>query len=946
MVSLNRVGDRSFLVDDVKAGPVQLNCKISLTSEATYFVAQKAFKQLAFHGMNKTHRFTFGGRRWKVVPVNQLSLFQRILRFFNPFSLEPAAGRFKRYRIETAWFGPNKQNNKAKSTVMAHVVAKLKIENADFLNGLRQTEVFDGTLSSFTRIATTAIRQHESHFVPPDGKSLSGLEYRIIFHKEKLLLVKKGSPLCTKSAMDEAAKIWERSVKREFGERKWNEIKDFYALNLEDGLTAEHVYRANIGVMNLEVEDLRDFAERWVLEKELTPREKRRLESWPDGWKELQDVDCDVARLSPEQFQKLYAMLAFTEEEKEQHYTGRKIFSPIDSSYTIGGMKSYKPWIDQHELIQECTRLIDCPTWEAYQEQLGHVVVKKHLLRVPPEGQARLGALIPAPPAVPGGQVRYYSVVGCISNGANLHYILQSACRDPSLPIIKLYRSTSSNPYAINAKDTVVNDLNHLNSPGYLGIKDLDKYEREFFKKCTIPVWAGYLLKAKNEESVTSLQKATVALKHSFDQSVHMMSFSEILRTHDRPLNALFFPYNSGSLRQFIQNRRRDMIGALIEKFVHVDFLQTDEEVKAAAVRLVRYLRDLQKNMDKHSTLYNQIQDLCEDLARNILHPVQKELPRDQVELLNQLNAAELAYLKANHQEQRQEKRRVWVELLEKYAIEQEETLASKIDHDINLSGHSLGGACAAIAMVRYLAKDGRIPLPGRTCTGFFFDEPGINNEDNEAFLRFGEKNYKLLNSLKVRFRIFRRHEAKDFVPTSGEMGLGAVKNKQVAAVMKKWCDYDCAVNTPLSTAEHLDVAESFGVHGTRFLSSQKDKDYAERRVTPYEEGLFRKGNHNQLSAEERKMYRNLYTRVWKISGSLERFLKERLRQSFSFPLQFVRFSLTGVKGASQHVLPKDQVDINGSFALTLDRGRKMNSQFVNPGSILKLMPKNVAAKA
>jgi hypothetical protein len=913
-VSLHRIRNSEYLGHRAQGRAIHVTTDPLLNAEIAHSLATKAVERLVNSQKPKTVRFRYGGKKWKVVPINEKSLWQRFLRFLDIFSAKPVEGRFDRYRLESAHRPMKRQKHKSRRTMAGHALSDAKkagITEKDFKEGVREKIAGKSDLASFSRISADAFQKHETLFCPGDDTKLSHLDYRIILKEGGLQLVHKNSLQFTEPVSKAAIEAWKRQYIDLYGEKKFNDMLRFYKLDMDSGLTAEHVYRANIYATNVDIDDLKGFAARVFQNQPLTGFEQQCLKSLPECKERLDQVQGDVSKLSPEDFSKLCKSFYPSQAQLDELLTGRKIRYPISSNYSIGGLGAYKPWIDQQELSEIFPVLEKCKSWESYQELLAHVVVKKHLMREHAKDDLRLGVLIPAPPKEAGGPVRYYMVRGCISNGGILSYILESPCGDPSLPAIKLYRSTAQDTYALNWSDTIINDLNHLNSPGYLGVRDIDFYEKQFFKQHTIPVWVGYqhlakqaLEKGNKQEARALLDQANQALETELHAKIQRPSFLSLLQTHDRPINAVFFPYNSGSFKDFLKSHRGDLLAELINKYLHERKDRTEDEHKKDAHRLNAYLSEVQKGLKPTDALFNQIQALRDDLKKWYSDQKLPELePKDQAILETVKNLAN----------EKNEMLQEWAGVIEDYAKENHDDIASKKPSDIHVSGHSLGGACAAVAIARYMAIDGRMPLPNHKCSGTFFDDPGLNAEDNAKFLRYGEAHAELFKKSNVGFSIFRRHEAGDVVPSGGGMGLGSTETKEESETLNVWCGYDAAVNRRKKSATHLEVAESVAAHGTRFLEAVAGRDFKATPVTPYEEGLLHRGSNWQLSGEELDQYRKIARKVWKLGSPLKRVFQEHLRRSLSLPMLLLRYQVASAK--AEHVFPEELLDNNGAFA-------------------------------
>lgn len=906
MKTFFRVDNHQFYLNNEKGR--LFSCKNKAYSSNEFDLARKASKLI---GEKKSCTFRFNHRKWKVVRSNDNPLWKRILRYFIPFFLKPVVGGFERFEIKPCY--PSLRRTRKRDL------------------GVYETRKVEG-LSSFTKIAALGNQKHEPLFNPTDEKLDDASQFVMILEGDDLKLVKRKGALNVEDQRKAAVKAWKKQFIETHGKRKFDQIRDFYKLDFSKGLTPELVYRANIGATNIEVADLQDFATRYLNGEPLTLREiagKERIPHRASFKKRLSQVDGDVTKLHPGDFTSLCKALEFSNAEKEEAYTGKKIVLPIGSTYTIAHRRKYKPWIDQQELIQISEQLKSCTSNRAYQELLAHVVVKKHLLRVDESGP-RIGALIPAP----GPDGGFYAVSGCISNGANLCYILESPVKGSQLPTIFLFRSTALDPFAMNWSDTIVNDFNHFNSPGYLGIYTLDPYMKEFIKQRTIPVWVGNLIQAERsldeDEKRKWLEEATVSLIKEKQKNLVTYEFGDILRKHDQLLNMIFYPFMAGDIKTFMRRYRRDVLATMIETHVYKKKKVDSKRIQKDAEKLKKIVEKIkEKKGEAFPTIAAQADDLLSDLTKFVLNEHVPEFEEETTDFIHEIQEASR---EGNLEE--------WENLLHQHAVEMNEDVESKRAADLVFTGQSLGGGCAQMAIARYLAKGDRIPLPDHLCKGYFFQEPGINKEDTEAFTRFGNENVELMKELKVKFEIFKRHEAGDVVTTAGEMGLGAVDSQEDEEEELSWLRYDAAVNHRSKRAQHIEVAEAFAIHGTRFQQASprrakiqiagnrilrrksliKERDYTAYKFTPYQEGLYKKGSMGLLKGKDKRLYKKLYDQVWSLPKRLQFIFNEMTRKSLKFPFLLLRKAIKRGAESASHTLPKNYTDARGAFAMTLDK--------------------------
>lgn len=838
-------------------------------SESEYRVAKKASKII---GSQKSCSFVHRGKKWKVVRINENSLFRRICRRIFPFKLKSAEGRYERFKVRRSFFSCGKVEEKDRD-----------VYESQPLN----------SLYSFRSLAAKANQKHEPIFKNVNQTT----QFVIVLNQGDLQLVKKeGADAEMRQAACEA---WQEHFIAMHGQRKFDQIIDFYGLDLSEGVTPELVYRMNIGASNIEFADVQDFIQRYRSNQPLTEREQKRLDEVGSA-----KFERMFRRNS---MQAACGLLEFTAKEKELATTGKKIVLPISTTYTVADRDMYQPWVDQQELMQISERLKQCKTEEAYQELLSHVVVKKHLLRVDSQGP-RVGAILPAPQFMGG----YYVVSGCITNGANMCYTLEDPSEQKQKPAILLFRSTTTDSYAMNWSDTIVNDFNHMNSPGYLGSYTIDPYMRRFIQERTIPVWVGYLEQAKacedGEEQKLYVAKANEAL----DSANKLLDLGQILQKHDQLLNMVFFPFMAGDLRSFIKASRKDILADMIEKYVYKNKKEPTEDEREEDIKSLQALAiKIKEQKADLPVVCRQAEELIQDLEKLAnFEPAESSTEED-----------------------------LSLEDLEELAEERRERVEDKQATDLIFCGQSLGGGSAQMAIARYMALDGRMPLPEKKCQGYFFQEPGINRSDVEAFAKYGKKHAEMFKAHDVSYSIYKRHETGDVVTAGGEMGLGAVATLEEEEEELAWLSYDAAVNSRSKQAKPLDLSE-MPLHGarwhqddatprkgsikfdgrkiTRTKTGEKVRDYTEMEVSPYQEGLYNLGSLGELHGDEKRLYRKLYRDVWQLSSRLEFVFNEASRKSMKLPFMIFRRSLK-VGAEAVHKLPVDYVDEHGALAWDLN---------------------------
>lgn len=463
-MKLIRVDDRSFLYKDPlnkKATRAVFEvCDQTLDVRTSRYIAEKAFESIS---KNKSTRFKLGNQSYKVIKVREVSLFwQVIARFFSMLHLDIGTGK-ARYQIVPA---------KMARDVLPHLK-----KSDPFIKGQ--------SLTSFTKMGELAFQSYETHFRAKDGFKIEDADFRVILKGTGLSLVPKDDP---KANDLEAVKLFSSLMKEKMGEQKFKDVSYLYGINWNNtkSLTAEHIYRMNIGSLDRE-------------------------DSIPD------------------------------KEERKKAYTGRKIRQPMDGVYATADRNEYKSWIDQQELMQSFSELVKASDSTAYYEVLSHVVARKHLARKSPSGY-KVGTLIPTPlfdkdeKAVK-DRFSYYRVTSCISNRYNYSYTLEPANPKDNLPTIKLCRNTPTTSASQDAAFAMINDFNYFNSPGRLGLNLLENSEKPFFDQRSIPLWVGYLELAKkgrgSTEKLEALKKGIDALEKEERRKATPLTMKQILQKHD-----------------------------------------------------------------------------------------------------------------------------------------------------------------------------------------------------------------------------------------------------------------------------------------------------------------------------------------------------------------------------------------------------------------------------
>lgn len=689
---------------------------------------------------------------------------------------------------------------------------------------------------SYTELATEAFQKYEPEFAARDNRgNLSNTDhcqYKIIHNEGNLQLVRRDSGLDDEGA---AIQSYLGLMREEYGIEKINYILHFYEIDQNGPLTPEIIYRMNIGVGNLEKQDLTAFINKIEGMQEVendssvnlracfTRQELRGIGRSMDLQGEL---TSDTLRDWIKSYQQknlrekqnaAVDILSFTPEEKARQYTGREILYPIMTRYTIADSQYYKPWVDQQELLQVFPDLENScfedgrTNWDRYCELLTHIVSKKHLARRHFSEDYRVGALIPAPRDQE-GHLRWYVVSSCISNGKGIHsYTLEpldGQDQEDSLPAIKLYRSTAFSTYAFDSNASLRNDLNPINSPGYEGFELSRKYEEDFFKERSIPLWVGYHLQAAqvDEEARKTklLDQAIGAYEREGLRPYEMKSLGQVIRKRDSDIMEIA----QGLMKKSLFNLFK------VFRLVLMIFKHKTEALLPSQTRDAEFLLSL---IDPHDLRYL---DLAKELQKCAGKPHTKQ-ERQEIEAC----MSSVGQLRKNLRKKRFD---AVSSQLDELAERAEELPRFKKKQSMILTGHSLGGSCAAKAFVEHTAAVERVPL-GMSLRSF--DSPAINESDNNKYHNYGV-HADLFQWLNAKFSIVHRLEAGDFISQGGEVHLGASTNVEQKK-LEAWTHFEASVTESLEQAKALAIRDTPVAHATQF---EKGKRHSSRLLNYYAE--------------------------------------------------------------------------------------------------------------
>ncbi|MCE5293245.1 MAG: hypothetical protein LLF94_01355 [Chlamydiales bacterium] len=677
----------------------------------------------------------------------------------------------------------------------------------DLAGVLRETTAYN---DPFTELSTRLFQDfepfHEWRDVK-DEQNRDASQYQLVILGDSLAAVTRDVKKVTREQVQDTIKAYKKFVVDEFGQEVLDRIQTTYEFSLDTitALTPEIVYRINVGTSHIETSDVTMLADALHNNKPLPNRLERKVDRTT-----MQNLDPK----KPEDFATLMKILSHSEKDHEAIFTGRKLHGKISSWYTQGDEGRFKPWADQQEFTQTCFKIPE-RDWKCFYEDLAMILCKKHLHQKNLDGTYRLGALIPAPRDGHNPQ-EYYKVTSWIHNSRGIFsYTLEPACPNSHLQVIKLYRSTSVSAYNLDGAASYKNDFNPINPPGYEGSHLLEQYEMPFFQERTIPVWVGYQHAAEINLVPGSLWAAKNALLSANNELI-----LDIKSTYIKPTLKQFIRTHDSEFMDLIADARKNrLIGTYsswyllnnsLRNTVRYDYSESSKEV--------RHLKQFLELAATHPNTQKQAQKLLE-----VWNQPQRAPSAADNEFIQQLKSFEDQSASCPPSEQ-QQVLTDWNNFLHSHAVSLGENVEAKKAQSVDFVGHSLGAACAQRFLVAYTTDKRRIPLPNQQIAARLFDDPAIIQDDNDAFIQFGNKHGDLMASLKAKFAIVRRQEAGDPVPSSGDVHLGATKTSQEQARTYKWLQFDAAVQKASSKAIDPQVRDYTTAHGRLYAGAKVKK--------------------------------------------------------------------------------------------------------------------------
>ncbi|NGX58005.1 MAG: hypothetical protein K940chlam3_00906 [Chlamydiae bacterium] len=901
---LNRIKNNSFLINSHDC-PIIIRVKgVIGNGRLSYLVAAAAARVLMDDETNLSETINVAGKPWTIAQKKEEG--GRLWSLFNLVHMVYLDTHARTYDVyDNSWWlrSPTiEEEIEATIPFFDHFVIQASTDRS--FMGLFEPYERELFTDPFTKLATTAFQEYETCFGHKDHFQLSDSDYRIVYYDEQFSLVKRDHPIATNPEVQQrTAEMYLTYIKEKYGEEKIQEIDYRYSLELDKliesniGVTPEHVYRVNIGVNNVDMYDVKrlwnalckiyqmpqcvshkmrldEYLE--SLSISILPRERRRAlyylikerVKWRDPVKGdlimwLYEVTKNGTIEDPEEttvktFDTLMSLLIPGNEACERSLTGRKIYGFIRSYYSNAESGVIKPWVDQQELFQTIILLRNQFNEDLFLEKLAHVVVKKRLARKSLKGDYRVGILLPAPVKEDGLQ-HWYRVTSCISTPTGLlSYTLNAATSGDVLDKMKLYRSTDS----IVSPSSVYNDLNAINSPGYEGRNIAEPYEYSFFKESTIPIWVAYTILAKRklenlDPYVVSIDEvdaiyqdllsANASLDHVLTTDYKKKDFRSIIRENDVILNEL---YRLKKLEQYKRWKTSCSFGSYTKILGFLTGAISSEDVQSEekiAQELFDQLEVFSEHEEDPARKYDIVR-LKDQLFRHVLvyheHSFLSGIESKRTSYCDILNFKRI-YHSIEKESDKLTLLTSWINRLEMIAEELEENIEEKIGANLTLLGHSLGGAAASSHIVYYLVDKDRVPLPGHQCMGYFWCDPGINDEDNEKFKLWGWKHKDLFRELEIAFCLKRRLEVGDVVALGGEVHLGATFSEEEDARLKEWLKYDFRLRERLENASNLAIALSSSAHETQFEEGQVydpesgEGDYIETEIPSHVLGRF-----------------------------------------------------------------------------------------------------------
>lgn len=770
-------------------------------------------------------------------------------------------------------------------------VPRLKISGSGF-KALPQQKIvaqFEGTTTrsafrdSFTKCAAFAYQHgYEGNYSAKDNFTPDMSDTRIVLVNDVVMLVaaKEHSLLSLANNKNTVSAYYDFIVK-EYGPQRVLKAERDYGIDLQrmikqgEPLTPEHVYRLNIGLARVDRDDLEDLVSKLpslksacekatqtqtageVLQEvglplrylhafelegssgseddtessgsEMSAADSAEL--FLDWISFIDPLPKTLSECTEAELQELMRPFHLDELAFERSLTGRKIHKPLQSGYTTAELGKEKLWVDHQELAQVFRQMQTTDSWDLWLEKLDHVVVKANLLDGNDETGYKLSTIIPAPVSAD-GHPRWYQVTRLVSNGHGVFtYTIVPLGADSSLPSIFVARSTASSEYAFHGTESLLNDLNSLNPPGYEGQILNAPYDAEFFKDYTIPKWVGYLEVARTakeqDEVYSNLRKANFALHDAFIKKHETKTLQAVIREYDWLLNRIGLELAYSDLVTSYLGIYKKML----KVYAADEHISHDQMVQDATALKVQLEKCIEKVADHYVVkgIYHLIAELDSHVITNAQDTVRDALYKKACdgffgELDRLQTSAELAY-KHGYSDQIPDILKQWQAALYAKAKDDGELLEQKKKHGLIVTGQSLGGAISQVALVRQLALQERVPVT--FVENYTISSPGIRHEDQERFIAYAERTGELRSKLGSEIKITHLTEAGDVVFLAGEGHLGAAHTNDEAESIARSVVFRGEVREMIPGA-----MEYTTVHETQFMHATPGTHYDVHLIT------------------------------------------------------------------------------------------------------------------
>ena len=887
-ITIERYGDDEWHVHspDLKRDIV-FSVEGATHENAFELVTQIVQKTVANDGFKAAKEVLCFDRKWKIEPTAR-SIIKKAMAAATSLVHKESDIGLQRFTIKAHGRAQKKQH----ATFLKELRQIAPKATDDQLEkGVRAIKSFTKShlpyADAYTELASFAYSHgYERHYSAKDDVGPSDSDCCLVKSGDELLLVLgRDKSLVTQDANKEVVSNYKEFLVEEFGSRKVEDVQRAFGIDftkmITDGLplTPEHVYRMNIGLSAVDAHDVTDLLNKLpalleVLksvpdEEERTAKQIANATGIPhriiamlehkligtkvsgsetesgeesevqslvenlQGWLlKLNPLPKTFAEISEDQLQTLMQPLQVDDAAFERALTGRRIRKPLLSGYSTAELGKEKLWVDRQELSQGCEVMAKTKNWDLWLEKLDHVVVKANMLKGSDATGFTIDALIPAPQS-DDGQSRWYRVTRCISNGYGIFtYTLEPAANDSTLPAIFVARSTASSEYALHGLDSVLNDLNALNPPGYEGQVLNAPYDAKFFKKYTIPTWVGHLLSAQKsldtdqDAAYRSLIAANRNMLNDVVRKLGPRSLEVVAGEYDWLLNRIGLELKYSNL---VMGGYLGIYKDIMNKYVGAR--ERGESIDAAkeltdALKLKKLLEEIKtQKLDQY--VLSGIDRLIGELDHYIIDGSQSKA---QGQMLNQYMAENFskvdkfesqARLAFSHgfTDQIPGLLKDWSTALNQRAKDLQELPEFKQKSGLFVTGQSLGGAIAQVTMCRQLVQQNRIPVS--QVHAYTISAPGIRHEDNSAFIAYADETKNVRKAIGSEIKVSHLTESGDFVFLTGQGHLAAAHDEDDEQKLADSITFRGEVREMIPGAMEYQV-----VHETQFMEGKQGEHY------------------------------------------------------------------------------------------------------------------------